>query len=361
MSHHEKTCSGKCKISVAMSGGVDSSVCALMLKRKGYDVIGITLKLEEAGRKNSEKTIKEAESSAKNLGIEHHVIDAGKQFREKVMDNFVSSYIAGETPSPCIRCNRFIKFDLLMDAAKELGAEGLATGHYVRKTSGENGEVKLLRGVDEIKDQSYFLFCLTREQLEFAMFPLGGMNKEEVKEHAIASDMAVAKIKESQDICFIPDGDYASFVKNQRPEAFLPGDIVHIDGRKLGKHKGIIHYTIGQRKGLGIGGGYTENNEPLFVICLDVKDNRVIVGSREDLACEKIRIYDTNWLTDKMPDDVMVKFRSVMKPVTAKVEKTGDNAAVITFEEKQYGVSSGQAAVIYDKDRVLGGGWIKTL
>jgi tRNA-specific 2-thiouridylase len=341
-----------------MSGGVDSSLTAALLKQQGHDVFGITLKLAGTSEERQEQIIESARSVADHIGIEHHVLDARGDFGEQVIDYFVQSYVRGQTPNPCARCNRFIKFGRLADRARELGAEFMATGHYAKITRSQDGLPELYRSGDEIKDQSYFLFALSLDQLAFLRFPLGGMSKPEVRQIAAELKLTAAQKPESQDICFVPEGDYASVVKQHAPGAFKPGKIVHQDGRVLGQHKGIIHYTIGQRKGLGIGGGYTENNQPLFVVKIDAENNRVIVSEREALACGKLQLRDCNWLVPDAGNQVSVKFRSVMRPVPAKLSLKDNSEAKIIFDDPQYGVSPGQAAVCYDGDRVLGGGWI---
>lgn len=342
-------------VAVALSGGVDSSLCAAILKEKGYNVIGITLELLP------DSTTQDAKKIAENLGIPFHSLNCKKQFKEEIIEPFAKSYLHGQTPVPCAHCNRRIKFGALIEHAKSLGADCIATGHYIRRETDETtGHASLFRGTDTIKDQSYFLFNITQKQLDYVHFPLGTWSKEQTREKARALNLPTAEKPESQDICFIPDGNYAALVKDLYPTAEKPGDILHIDGRTVGTHKGIIHYTIGQRKGLGIGGGISENNSPLYVIALHPKENQVIVGPKESLARDVIYIKDCNWLWDiTEPTDITVKFRSVMKPTLARlIINKENNTAKISFTNPQYGISPGQAAVCYINDRIIGGGWI---
>lgn len=347
--------SGK-RIVVAMSGGVDSSVVAALAARSGAETIGVTLQLydhgsavKRAGACCAGQDIRDARAVADKLGIAHYVFDHESRFRESVIDHFADEYMAGRTPIPCVRCNMGVKFTDLFRLARELGADCLATGHYVRRVEGPSG-AELHRAADAARDQSYFLFATTQDQLDYLRFPLGGMPKPHVR--AIASDMGlgVAMKPDSQDICFVPDGDYASVVRKVRPDAEVGGDIVHLDGRTLGQHKGMIHYTVGQRKGLEIGG----QPVPLYVIRLDPATQRVIVGPREALAVEAARIEGANWLTDVADRPVMAKVRSMSRPVPARLDK-----GWLRFDQPEYGVAPGQAAVLYDGDRVLGGGWIE--
>ncbi len=353
------------RIAVAMSGGVDSSVAAAKLKEKGYQIFGITMRLGGIGAERNDRIVAEARKAADRLEIEHHVADCSELFEQAVIGDFLANYLCGKTPNPCIRCNKVIKFGSLMESSQKLGADALATGHYVQKTFSQQGIPELYRGVDPVKDQSYFLFSLSLEQLAKLEFPLGSMTKENVRAQAVEIGLPAAARPESQDICFIPDGDYVSFIKANRSEAFKAGDIAHMDGRVLGQHQGVIHYTIGQRRGLGIGGGYTENNEPLYVIELDAINNKVVVGPKEALDQTVLRLHDCNWLAPECRKAagiaVLVKFRSVMKPVPARLLALDEGRAEITFDAPQYGISPGQAAVCYDQDRVLGGGWIETL
>ncbi|MCB1531937.1 MAG: tRNA 2-thiouridine(34) synthase MnmA, partial [Alphaproteobacteria bacterium] len=288
-------------------------------------------------------------------------LDYESNFKDSVIDDFADSYLRGETPIPCVKCNQTVKFRDLLEVAKDLGADCMATGHYIKRTVDENGKAELHRAHDHGKDQSYFLFATTQEQLDFLRFPLGGWSKDVTREHAERLGLLTADKPDSQDICFVPHGDYTKVVKKIRPEAENPGDIVHVDGRVLGQHKGIIHYTIGQRKGIGIGGGVNENNEPFYVVRLDPAENQVVVGSKDDLARNVIHVANCNWLADEIPEGGMavdLKFRSVMKPIPARVRRVNGEGAQIELPQAQFGISPGQAAVFYDQGRVLGGGWI---
>jgi tRNA-specific 2-thiouridylase len=343
------------RIVVAMSGGVDSSVVAALAARSGAETIGITLQLydhgsavKRAGACCAGQDIRDARAVADKLGIAHYVFDHESRFRESVIEHFADEYMAGRTPIPCVRCNMGVKFTDLFRLAKELGADCLATGHYVRRVEGPSG-AELHRAADPARDQSYFLFATSQDQLEFLRFPLGGMPKPQVRAIAQELGLVVAMKPDSQDICFVPDGDYASVVRKVRPDAETGGDIVHLDGRVLGQHKGMIHYTVGQRKGLEVGGQAV----PLYVIRLDPETQQVIVGPREALAVNAARVVDANWLDDVQGRPILVKVRSMAKPVAAKLE-----GELLRFETSEYGVAPGQAAVLYDGDRVLGGGWI---
>ncbi len=354
------------RVVVAMSGGVDSSVAAALLHEQGYDVIGVTLQLYDMGTPAAKtktccagQDIYDAKRVAEGRGFPHYVLNYESNFRESVIEDFADSYIRGETPIPCVTCNQTVKFRDLLEVAHDLGADCMATGHYIKRTVNDDGIAELHRAHDHGKDQSYFLFATTQEQLDFLRFPLGGWSKDKTREEAIRLGLLTADKPDSQDICFVPDGDYAKIVKKVRPESEQSGDIVHIDGRIVGQHEGIIHYTIGQRKGLGIGGGVSDNNEPLYVISVDPNKNQVIVGPKTALARNVIHIKDCNWLSqDKNNKDILVKFRSVMKPVPAKVAENENGSADIYLETPQYGIAPGQAAVCYNNDRVLGGGWI---
>lgn len=347
--------SGK-RIVVAMSGGVDSSVVAALAARTGAETIGVTLQLydhgsavKRAGACCAGQDIRDARAVADKLGIAHYVFDHESRFRESVIDHFADEYMAGRTPIPCVRCNMGVKFTDLFRLARELGADCLATGHYVRRVEGAEG-AELHRAADPARDQSYFLFATTQSQLDYLRFPLGGMPKPQVRAIAQELGLIVAMKPDSQDICFVPDGDYASVVRKIRPDAEIGGEIVHLDGRKLGQHKGLIHYTVGQRKGLEVGG----QPVPLYVIRLDPINQHVIVGPREALAVEGARITDANWLAEFGDRPIMAKVRSMSRPVAARLD--GD---WLRFDSPEYGVAPGQAAVLYDGDRVLGGGWIE--
>jgi tRNA-specific 2-thiouridylase len=356
------------RVVAAMSGGVDSSVVAAMLKAEGYDVIGITLQLYDHGAAIEKKgaccagqDIHDARNVADMIGIPHYVLDYESKFREQVMEDFADTYLAGSTPIPCIRCNQTVKFSDLLKTAKDLGADCLATGHYIRRTDGEDGP-ELHRAADASRDQSYFLFATTREQLDFLRFPLGDLPKTEVRELADRFNLPVASKPDSQDICFVPEGSYANVVEKLRPGAGRGGDIVHLDGRVLGEHNGVIHYTIGQRRGLGIATG-----EPLFVVKIDAPARRVIVGPREALMTSGLLLEELNWIgpgsletAADAGEPVLVRVRSTRPPVPGRLG-WHDNAPVIWFDTPEEGVARGQAAVLYDPEggtRILGGGFI---
>jgi tRNA-uridine 2-sulfurtransferase len=346
------------RIVVAMSGGVDSSVVAALAARSGAEVIGVTLQLYDSGAKARRpgaccagQDIRDARAVADRLGFAHYVHDHESRFRDTVIDQFADEYLAGRTPIPCVRCNMGVKFTDLFALAKELGADCLATGHYVRRVMGPQGP-ELHRAIDPARDQSYFLFATTRQQLDFLRFPLGGMEKSAVRAIAAELGLGVAAKPDSQDICFVPDGDYAAIVRKVRPDADDAGDIVHLDGRVLGRHRGLIHYTVGQRRGIEIGG----QPEPLYVVRLDAGTKQVIVGPRAALAVAAAVIEDGNWLADPQGRAVLAKVRSMAKPVPAWFD-----GGVLRFAGPEYGVAPGQAAVLYDAaepDRVIGGGWI---
>ena len=344
------------RIVVAMSGGVDSSVVAALAARTGAETIGITLQLydhgEAVGRTGSccaGQDIRDARAVAEKLGIAHYVFDHASRFQESVMDIFADEYMAGRTPIPCVQCNMGVKFTDLLNLSRELGADCLATGHYVRRVTGEYGS-ELHRAIDPARDQSYFLFATTRDQLDYLRFPLGGMPKSQVRAIAEEMGLAVAFKPDSQDICFVPDGDYAKVVRKLRPDADDDGEIVHIDGTVMGRHKGLIHYTVGQRKGLEIGG----QAEPLYVIRLEPDSKQVIVGPKQALAVASASLRDINWIGGDYEGPMQVKVRSMAKPTQARLD--GDR---LVFDNPEYGVSPGQAAVFYHEDRVLGGGWIE--
>jgi tRNA-specific 2-thiouridylase len=349
------------RIVVAMSGGVDSSVTAALLAEQGYDVVGITLQLYDHGQAVGRRgaccagqDIHDARNVADRLGIPHYVLDYESRFRREVIDAFADSYARGETPIPCVECNRTVKFRDLVTTARELGAEALATGHYVRRVEGAYG-AELHRAADPARDQSYFLFATTREQLEFLRFPLGDLPKDETRALARRFGLPVAAKPDSQDICFVPSGRYAGLVEKLRPEAAEPGDIVHVDGRVIGRHDGIIHFTIGQRKGLGIGMG-----EPLYVVRLEPETRRVVVGPKDALATQRVTLSNVNWIGGPRPAgevEVMVKLRSAAAPLPATL-RLGTTTAEVLLHRPEFGVAPGQACVFYAGERVLGGGGI---
>ena len=355
---------GDHRVVVAMSGGVDSSVTAAVLHRLGYDVVGVTLQLYDHGAAIAKKgaccagqDIYDAKRVAEACGFPHYVLDYESRFREAVIEEFADTYLAGYTPIPCVRCNQTVKFADLLETAKQLGARCMATGHYIQRVEGENGP-ELRRAADAGKDQSYFLFATTHEQLDFLRFPLGHLNKDQTRRLAEAFGLIVADKPDSQDICFVPNGRYVDIVEKVRPGASRPGRIVHVDGRVLGEHEGVIRYTVGQRRGLNIALG-----EPLYVVRLDADKAEVIVGPREALEVDTIALKDINWLGDEALSDgapVRVKVRSTRPPVPAALSVDGDTIGVVLAKGEE-GVAPGQACVFYspdDEDRVLGGGWI---
>ncbi|HCI48565.1 MAG: tRNA 2-thiouridine(34) synthase MnmA [Alphaproteobacteria bacterium RIFCSPLOWO2_01_FULL_45_8] len=353
------------RVVVAMSGGVDSSVTASLLAEAGYDVVGITLQLYDHGMAIGKtkaccagQDIYDASQVATKMGFPHYVLDYESVFKQQVMDDFADSYLRGETPIPCVQCNQQVKFKDLLKTAKDLGGHCLVTGHYVQRLKGEE-KAELHQAVDPTKDQSYFLFATRQEELDYLRFPLGGLTKAETRQHAKRFGLSVADKPDSQDICFVPNGDYASVVQKLRPGAADPGEIVHVNGSVLGRHPGIIHYTIGQRKGLGIGGSTELDGKPLYVVRLNAHTKEVIVGSREDLAQTTFTMEKVNWLGEvsDTPLPCTVKIRSSQTPLQAEVTRTTTGASV-TLLEPEYGISPGQACVFYEGTRVVGGGWI---
>jgi tRNA-specific 2-thiouridylase len=349
------------RVVAAMSGGVDSSVVAALLKQEGYDVVGVTLQLYDHGAAIKKRgaccagqDVKDAKRVAETLGIPHYVLDYEERFRRQVMQDFADSYARGETPIPCVRCNERVKFGDLLTLTRELGADVLATGHYVRRIAGENG-AELHRAADLSRDQSYFLFATTREQIEQLRFPLGDMPKSEVRSIALALGLDVADKPDSQDICFVPQGRYTDVVERLKPGAAEAGEIVDVSGRFVGTHQGVIHFTVGQRKGLGLSG----NGDPLFVLALDAESRRVTVGPRASLRTKTVLLSGVNWLAPP-EEDCLVRVRSTRPPVPARVMPRDGNFAEVELLEGEEGVSPGQACVFYQREgtRVLGGGWI---
>jgi len=352
------------KVVVAMSGGVDSSVVAGLMKEAGYDVTGITLKLYDDNKKSKEgrqccagQDILDAKRVSEHLNINHKILFYQKRFKKEVIDSFIDSYIAGETPIPCVQCNQTVKFRDLFKYAKELNADALVTGHYVTRLQ-NNGKASMYRAKDAKRDQSYFLFSTTQEQLDYLRFPLGEIEKQETRNIASKLSLNVADKPDSQDICFVPNGDYSSVIKKFRPESFKAGDILDLSGKKLGEHEGIINYTIGQRKGIKI-----SNVDPLYVLNIDADKNTIIVGPKESLIIQNLELRDLNILGSEEEFDqlISVKVRSTGSLLKAKI-KIKENLANIEIIDGEAGISPGQACVFYSKDdhgdKLLGGGWI---
>jgi tRNA-specific 2-thiouridylase len=353
------------KVVVAMSGGVDSSVVAGLMKEEGYNVTGITLKLYDDIKKSKEgrqccagQDILDAKRVSEQLNIEHKILFYQKKFKSEVIDSFIDSYVAGETPIPCVQCNQTVKFRDLFKYAKDLKADALVTGHYVVRLK-NNGTANMYRAKDLNRDQSYFLFSTSQEQLDYLRFPLGGIEKEETRSIASKLKLNVAEKPDSQDICFVPNGDYSSVIKKFRPESFKEGDIVDLKGNKLGKHEGIINYTIGQRRGIKI-----SSSEPLYVVDINTKNNMITIGPKDSLVVRKILLRDLNILGKEkdFTDLIYIKVRSTGNLLKSKITIKG-NSASIEILEKETGISPGQACVFYSKDnygdKVLGGGWIR--
>ena len=352
------------KVVVAMSGGVDSSVVAALMKDEGYDVTGITLKLYDDAKQSKEgrqccagQDILDAKRVSESININHKILFYQKKFKSEVIESFIDSYSAGETPIPCVQCNQTVKFRDLFKYAKDLKADALVTGHYVSRVQ-INGHANMYRAKDQNRDQSYFLFSTTQEQIDFLRFPLGEIDKSETRAIAEKLQLNVATKPDSQDICFVPNGDYASVIKKFRPESFKPGKILDIDGKIIGDHEGIINYTVGQRKGIKIA-----NNKPLYVVNINADSNNIIVGSKDYLEVKKIKLRDLNILGSKkeLSKVVSIKVRSTGRLLKAKINIL-ENSAIVEILDKETGISPGQACVFYSKDeigdKVLGGGWI---
>jgi tRNA-specific 2-thiouridylase len=354
------------RIVVAMSGGVDSSVAAALYKEQGHEVIGMTMQIWDYSRFDAPEgetfgtccsldDVYDARRVAESLDIPFYVVNFEDHFQEMVIDPFCDDYFNGRTPNPCILCNQVLKFEILLRRARELQADYLATGHYAQILE-DNGTYRLVKGVDDQKDQSYFLFTLNQQQMEMVRFPLGGMTKDEVRDHASRLNLRVAEKPESQDICFVPDGDYVRFLEEERGSGALDGEIVHVSGKVVGQHKGIYRYTIGQRKGLGISWP-----EPLFVVGIDAENKQVVVGEKKHLSQSELTVYATSWAVENPIKelDVHCRIRYRQKEVAARIKPLEDNRAQVIFDSPQNGVTPGQAAVFYQGDEVIGGGWIE--
>jgi tRNA-specific 2-thiouridylase len=353
------------RVVVAMSGGVDSSVVACLLHEQGYEVIGVTLQLYDVGEVLKKKNaccagadIYDAKKVAEKFGFPHYVLNYQNLFQESVIEDFVESYIEGETPIPCVKCNQSVKFRDLLKVAKDLGADCMATGHYVQRKLGNSGEAELHKAVDDGKDQSYFLFTTTNEQLEFLRFPLGGDNKEHTRKEAERLGLEIANKPDSQDICFVPDGDYAKIIRRHRPSAFKKGNLIHVEtGKVLGEHDGIINFTLGQRRGLGI-----SYPEPLYVVKIDPKENEVFVGEEKFLNNKNFVMKEINWLAGdvNLSDEIhaKVRLRSTQEEASAVIKILENGLAEVEMKTMTRAITPGQACVIYDDSRVLGGGWI---
>jgi tRNA-specific 2-thiouridylase len=345
------------KIVVAMSGGIDSSLAAALLKEEGHDIIGITLQMLPSGRHGSQAET-DAKHVARRLGIPHYLLDFRDIFARQVIDDFCREYRRGRTPNPCIRCNRYIKFGALWDRAREMGADYITTGHHARVEQDEaTGTYLLKKGIDIQKDQSYFLCQLTREQLSHAMFPIGNLTKEKVRKIADKMNLPVADKPESQEICFIPDDDYAEFLKGYMPQAARPGPIINETGNTLGEHRGILSYTIGQRRGLGVAA-----SEPLYVTAIEPERNAVVVGTKEQTYRRELVASTLNWIADKpgFPIRVKARVRYRHPEAEALVNTMDDGSVLVKFDEPQMAITPGQAVVFYDGDTVLGGGTINS-